>query len=129
MKGSHYPFALVTGDQSLSEALSLGKVPIYQSLSHKYRVIPGLAESMSKIDPSLAVTINRLQLSHTLKQQREISPKEVAQSLKETISTLMSRTDDFQNKIIQVTKENNLADVILNKLGESEAHDAQSLSH
>jgi hypothetical protein len=43
MDQSIYPFVQVTGDQSLAEALSLGKVPLYESLAHKQYVIRGIA--------------------------------------------------------------------------------------
>ncbi len=48
MMGTKYPFSVVTGDQSLGEALSLGKFPLYQTLGHKRAILPNLATWMSE---------------------------------------------------------------------------------
>lgn len=43
MNHTKYPFVGITGDQSLGEALSLGKIPLYEVLSHKANIIPALS--------------------------------------------------------------------------------------
>lgn len=117
LKGSQYPFALVTGDQSLSEALSLGKVPIYQTLSHKTRVIPGLVAKMSPIDRELANIIDNLTLRESYKDNSG-DMAAIAEGISLNIGKIMPHQEDYREKIMRVTKANNLLEALLGKLSE-----------
>jgi len=60
MKNTIYPFTFVTGDHSLSQSLSFGKIPSYVKYGHKGAIIYQLDNFFKKHDPNIAVIFNDL---------------------------------------------------------------------
>ncbi|QLZ70781.1 hypothetical protein FOLKNPGA_03600 [Legionella sp. PC1000] len=103
---------LVTGDQSLSEALSLAKIPFYQAMSWKKKLYDSLT-SFAQNYPILHEWL-------TKNANQSISPKELADFYSENQSKMQEEIQSLRSELIQ--KKNlaiNIVDYINSLIGMS----------
>ncbi len=94
------PINLLTGDQSISEALSFAKTPFYQAMSWKTNFYEALKEVAQK---NAFTTLHRW---FELVNDKFISSKKLADFYKKHQETLKKETQDFRNYLL---KEKNLS--------------------